>query len=1034
MTLPTPWGLDLDGWFTQLDGEGFRTGVRERLQVQTLFVRLHARDQLPPTLAQALALAAPLLCASAEQQRRYHQLLEAFASKRGETRPGEGQRSWRLAALLAALALSAGLLVWQRWPPPPPSPFVSPAPMAGDTNQSHTAQVQVPGMYVPPQPLPVEGGGVDALELRLARIAFTLAALAVGLAILWFTKVERRRRAVLREQRVNEDVEHHFFREREPLKLAPHVALLRPVSIALRQRIAGETLVIDVPGTLKATAEALGSLTTRWRQVRRTPEYVAMVDTRHPFDLLAAYGHELIGSLTRLGVVLHVYAFEGSPGAGCWVHGAVGNDEPVTKRRIPFHVLASRHQSHRLLLISEASTAVPSVRGELQPWLAASKTFAERMWLTPRPLAAWDAAEFALDEEGFLVLPLQESALPTLASWLTSGRLTMEQSPDDPCSYPLLLTGSTFEWVNRADAPPDEHVQELLLQLRWMLGGARFQWLCACAAFPELTPALTCGFGKLMLQDESTVRRGVPVLAALPWFRYGRMPAWLRTRLLAQLAPELRLRLVQNVRERLDRALTGNDGPVIADISTRQRRLQALRERVGPLQDVVLADFLRTNEELSADDQELSKSTSQQLLGADVWRRWEWPVVPLTVGLALVGLAGVVWTPWGEAPFKSTTRMSEVSRISLARAVNGSDRPDTFAQPLALVRMVPLSEKEIFVSAPGRWRLVVRFHGSEPTVIPLQSGDAAGMLGQMAPLATSSTNGDKLAFKEGELSYISAAGIVVPLTADGLVKAAGFTPSGSRILALTDRGVLHAWGAPWPGQSVSVVDCEGEIGDAISLARRLATELPASGLQGVSVVAYEGSLWRAFTGISPPRAEQILAWESAPFVEALTLKVRELTSKPYGASLVRGRDSSEHLPTAAVGVCPVQVPSVPLTAVGVSGLVEQMFFWKRPERLAATELLRSVRSFDDASVPLAVRLALEAEEANSPTDAQLDGVVNTLVLLKFVEINSLLQHRVQVHQLLDLAAGNGPQTLKHVQEVRQRLEAAEKAAGIPPSK
>jgi hypothetical protein len=83
------WGATLDRWFARLDGEKFRTGVRERLLAQALLSRLAARGELPATPKEMLALAAPLLCTTREQQRRYATLLDDF-SDGGLRRQGLG--------------------------------------------------------------------------------------------------------------------------------------------------------------------------------------------------------------------------------------------------------------------------------------------------------------------------------------------------------------------------------------------------------------------------------------------------------------------------------------------------------------------------------------------------------------------------------------------------------------------------------------------------------------------------------------------------------------------------------------------------------------------------------------------------------------------------------------------------------------------------------------------------------------------------------------------------------------------------------
>src|SRR5204862_161358 len=73
-----------------------------------------------------------------------------------------------------------------------------------------------------------------------------------------------------------------------PVDVAPHPMLTRAVARALRQRVAGEARVMDVGATLRATAAARGAFSPRWRELRRTPEYLVLVDKRDAADHPAA--------------------------------------------------------------------------------------------------------------------------------------------------------------------------------------------------------------------------------------------------------------------------------------------------------------------------------------------------------------------------------------------------------------------------------------------------------------------------------------------------------------------------------------------------------------------------------------------------------------------------------------------------------------------------------------------------------------------------------------------------------------------------
>lgn len=1029
MTPTLPWGPELDRWFEQLDAQGFRTGVRERLLVQTLLVRQEADGKLPESLEAALASVASLLCTSAEQQRRYGQLLKEFVTQQGgEVKRSHlaPSRSW-IALFVFVMALAAwfgpGLLGPDSQPTVKPlaeQPIASPGPAAAASS---------PGMVVPALPLPVEPGGLHPIAAAARPVLVGIATLA-GLALLWASWIRHRRRIILKNVPTEDEVEQHFFHENDPLGLTPHVSVLRPVSIALRQRVAGETSVVDIAATLRATAATLGALSPRWRQVRRTPEYLVLVDTRHPSDLLAACGHALVAELVRLGVTMHVYGFDGSPAGGCWVHGAVGNDDVATRRRIPFSVMATRHQNQRLFIIGNADAAMLGPKGGPQPWVQSVSLLAERVWLTPQPLATWGAAEFAADDAGFLVLPLQESALPTLASWLTSGRLALEQSPDDPRSYPRLLCGSELEWVIRSDPPPPEVSRELLAQVRSMLGGIRFQWFCACAAFPALTPPLTSTFGKLVLPDDAVaVRQGMPVLAALPWFRYGRMPEWLRKELLGQLAPDFRRALIDEVDRRLDAALAAGNGQEVARIATRlERRAWALRHRVGPLQDVVLAEFL-SNAQTESVSEAGEKLRKRLFRGRDE-RDWRWRPLPLAAGLLCLAAGVVALSPLWNTLFAAGPQVAELpQRILLAEA---GWREGASQQ----ARLAAASENLVVIVADALPPMAADFARARPRAQVLFNGADASFFEQGAALSAKTEAGELRVANGGlELSLTGGQGSTALLPAGSGVLAAGFTPSGGRIVALTGDGSLRTWGTPWPSRSVAVVDCSAsDIQDASRLANRLAQRRPVG---EIAVSAFQRAWWARMSGLQMPPPAVVQVWDTANETFALELSQWAGTALGTSFAVQPSIPGSNPLPAAAIGVCSrattvlSQQPGA-RSEPTIDQRVEQMFAADREARVQATDNLRKDAAVHAAAVPLALRRAMVAQRARG-APSELDGVINTLVLLKFVPESVLRTNARAIQALLDSAEKNGKQTAAHVRDVRLRLAKAVPQSAPPPS-
>jgi len=132
-------------------------------------------------------------------------------------------------------------------------------------------------------------------------------------------------------------------------------------------------------------------------------------------------------------------------------------------------------------------------------------------------------------------------------------------------------TSRPLRWQN--PLPPEWRT---LLQLESELEGyftdkrgnfdhAAFWWLCACAIYPALRWNLTIYLGLKLTMPRSEgggessfyAEERALRLAALPWFREGFMPNWLRLRLIALLPKAVRAQVAGLLRDLLERAVKG---------------------------------------------------------------------------------------------------------------------------------------------------------------------------------------------------------------------------------------------------------------------------------------------------------------------------------------------------------------------------------------------------------------------------------------------------------------------------------------------
>ncbi len=610
--MPQTQSGELDHFLDLLDREGYRIGVRERMLAAALFAQHAAEGRLPLEQAARLALLQPLLCTNADEQRKFESIIARFAVATPSAKREGVPEEWRGAAkrrlpdwlfapwlwwvaggalLVLAIALTTSYLTRQEAKPDQPAAQPKPpAPGTAGTDTEVTDEGLTAPIYVPSAPFPIPKATV-APGVTIAR--YTLATIGglSALALAAWALNRLRRRLYLQGLRTDQELDERVLYDPNPRAGAPPLTLVRAVSRLLRQRVAGSGTELDVAATLRASLKTGGGFAPRFRSRRRTPEYIALIERLGSNDQQAHYHHDLVAALQAQDVPIEIYYFERSPALGCWRVGK--NGQTLEAKRSDFHALAARWEGERLLVFSDARAAAEHLTGKPAPWLEALHALNAKAWFTPHPLASWGSPEHLLDEQGFLVLPAQPEALDTLAKWLASDRAELALNPAWPALYPPLLRADPLGWAMRQVAPAQEEIEALQFELRNYLGPERFQWLCACALFPSLSWPLTLALGREFFPDGAQqLAYGAAALAALPWFRHGRMPHWLRESLVERLDAEQEARLKATIEERLSKAIEGNSGAQLVTVASRRRLFTWLGRRVGLARDVVLVDFL----------------------------------------------------------------------------------------------------------------------------------------------------------------------------------------------------------------------------------------------------------------------------------------------------------------------------------------------------------------------------------------------------------------------------------------------------------
>ena len=729
-----------------------RLDTRACLNLEAWLDAAQARGWLSDEPAGARGAVRSILCKSAREQEAFDIVFDQWLLRWDRPAPAVAPTAREGTALDAAAAAQAAALARQRqqrrwlftlgggllllgamvtgrklWPPAPPA--LPPTPVAASAAlpasaaagqvvmqlevelptpaEAASAAASTPAVSPPPMPAPSSAWLVGIHPGYYA--AFVLFAASVGLAVRRTRQryVQRiRTREHLREQEV-------YARQLLPVSGTRREGLRSAARLLRRPSADGGALQLDLLATVRASAARAGLFSAVHRQRPAIPEYLVLVDRARSGDQQAHWAIETAQDLVAEGVRLALFEFDRDPR---WVAPlrSQRSGKPVPQQRyLPLAALTAQHTDKGLLVLGDGQGLLDHAGGRLQPWLAdALAPWPRRVLMTPRPFAAWGAAEDVLAGEGqlanqasFLLVPSQHGAWLAAARWLRGGALAaIAAVPGAPAAWPPLLADDATRWLS-ASAPAAADMVALLEQLRSYLGSTAYHWLAASAAYPYLSADLTAWLAHQLdcqaadgetvaSPDARLLEARLVAIAQLPWCRQGLMPDWLRRALLLSLPSATRRRVRDVMAELLDTTADAGRstggwslGAVASDApgSGWKLRWQALRRRIGlagvlegepldsPLRDVIYLGLLR-----GEFDTELSlEATEQFARAASAEGPQRLSRNPLR-WLAAVGLCGwfvLCWAAWRVLPVKKSA--SERAGVSDGAATNQPTLPGT---------------------------------------------------------------------------------------------------------------------------------------------------------------------------------------------------------------------------------------------------------------------------------------------------------------------------------------------------------------------
>jgi outer membrane protein OmpA-like peptidoglycan-associated protein/ABC-type nitrate/sulfonate/bicarbonate transport system substrate-binding protein/ABC-type amino acid transport system permease subunit len=549
---PLPFGDFLE----YLRAQGFTIGVDDYLRLQQLLARLGG--QCAP--ADLKTLLCPIFATSKKEQQLFYRAFDTFfelfrleQSADESPQVQQARSRWRsplIYTIFAVLLITSVALVrkradierWIEGPPPPDPPALVPPPPTSllypsqsQPSSSPTITTKVSGTPLPspsPSATPMSvwiniwksfrDAGVWKNAILLALFTMPLFILAIYVVLrlniylyhLW-TRY-RRRWPILKKERGRKPSHFLSIRVESPELNEYRSEQFYCVVRGLRHRQASEFYLLDLERTITATVEARGYLTLRYQPGSREPEYLALIDRASWRDHQAQLLNHLALAMEREEILLLRCFFEGDP--------RLCVDES-SGQAIHLADLQKKYPAHRLLIFGDGEQLIDPLSGNLASGAATLLEWPERAVLTPEFHSAWGLREKTLADH-FTLLPATLNGLGELSECfnLQVAPYTSVTKQDGEPALPDLESPIAPNTVN---------------ELRHYLGEEPFQWLCACAIYPELQWDLTLYLGSLpcmeagLINEENLLR-----LSRLPWFRTGSMPDNLRDLLLRELDQE----------------------------------------------------------------------------------------------------------------------------------------------------------------------------------------------------------------------------------------------------------------------------------------------------------------------------------------------------------------------------------------------------------------------------------------------------------------------------------------------------------------
>ncbi|MEI6706079.1 MAG: formylglycine-generating enzyme family protein [Methylococcales bacterium] len=565
----------LPPFINRLQREGFNIGVDSYGDVHNLLLTLVAEGQLPDDFSQLRPLIAPVLCCSEQEQERFKHYFSDWLQvlqpqtptspivtelKKLEQEHKTTKRSFIVLGVLVFLLVGLwstpygtylgeliSVQLFEKYhPQPDDSIFVIPKPDTPKAEPVKPQQIQINDPLITIEIPKPTFSNLDKVKLALSACIAVL-----FLMLLWYlVRYKRLQRFLKRHQAEQPPDMETFFLNNQQQNLYSSVAFARTAQQLHKHREI-DAHFLAVESTVKRSIQQNGFYTPVYQAIKALPEYLVLIDKAHLNDQLSQFVDTLLKQLDDFGLFIEKYYFDTDP-RRCY-----SPRQPNKLHRL--ESLQGLYANHRLIIFSEARHFVDPINGKLYRWLDQLHDWQNPFLFTLDSANHWDYYQQQLHEAGFVVLAAGQKGLEDLVSYISADITAIENNPETEADdYPILLRQSPRQFLER-HAPDTETINDLVQQLADYLQPEGFNWLAACAVYPELHWQLTLYLGKNDAQktlNEALLLR----LARLPWLRFAYMPDWLREVLLSRLTQKEERTIRQHLETLLLKGITEPKG------------------------------------------------------------------------------------------------------------------------------------------------------------------------------------------------------------------------------------------------------------------------------------------------------------------------------------------------------------------------------------------------------------------------------------------------------------------------------------------